>query len=104
MTSHADRCLPRLGRRCLASLVRACVVIAVLSTLALQSTPSVAQAVGGAPLHLRIVGGLGGVNQYTRYEEPFWTHELARLSGGGARAEIVPVARARIRGPEEART
>ena len=84
----------------MASLVHACVVIAVLSTLALQPTPSVAQTVGGAPLHLRIVGGLGGVNQYTRYEEPFWTHELARLSGGRASAEIVPFDRAGIRGQE----
>ena len=50
--------------------------------------------------HLRIVGGLAGVNQYTRHEEPFWTREFARLSGGRASAEIVPFDRAGIRGQE----
>jgi len=50
--------------------------------------------------HLRIVGGLAGVNQYTRHEEPFWTQELRRLSGGRATAEIVPFDRAGIRGQE----
>jgi TRAP-type C4-dicarboxylate transport system substrate-binding protein len=50
--------------------------------------------------HLRIVGGLAGVNQYTRHEEPFWTRELPRLSGGHASAEIVPFDRAGIRGQE----
>jgi TRAP-type C4-dicarboxylate transport system substrate-binding protein len=52
------------------------------------------------PQHLRIVGGLAGVNQYTLHEEPFWTTELARLSGGRASAEIVPFDRAGIRGQE----
>jgi TRAP-type C4-dicarboxylate transport system substrate-binding protein len=60
----------------------------------------VAQTPAPAAEHLRIVGGLGGVNQYTRHEEPFWTHELARLSGGRVTAEIVPFDRAGIRGQE----
>ena len=50
--------------------------------------------------HLRIVGGLAGLNQYTRHEEPFWTRDLARLSGGHLTAEIVPFDRAGIRGQE----
>jgi TRAP-type C4-dicarboxylate transport system substrate-binding protein len=58
------------------------------------------QAAASAPQHLRIVGGLAGVHQYTRHEEPFWTRELARLSGGRATAEIVPFDRAGIRGQE----
>lgn len=49
---------------------------------------------------LRIVGGLAGVSQFTRHEEPFWTQDLARLSGGRLRAEIVPFDRAGIRGPD----
>jgi len=52
------------------------------------------------PQHLRIVGGLAGVNQYTRHEEPFWTRDLPRLSNGKASAEIVPFDRAGIRGQE----
>ncbi|HJV95910.1 MAG TPA: TRAP transporter substrate-binding protein, partial [Albitalea sp.] len=59
-----------------------------------------AAAAGDAPQHLRIVGGLAGVNQYTRHEEPFWTTELPRLSGGKLSAEIVPFDRAGIRGQE----
>jgi TRAP-type C4-dicarboxylate transport system substrate-binding protein len=53
-----------------------------------------------APLHLRIVGGLGSLNQYTRHEQPFWETELARLSGGRFTAEIVPFDRAGIRSQE----
>jgi len=66
----------------------------------LQWTPCAAQVTPPAPLQLRVVGGLAGVNQYTRHEEPFWSRELARLSGGRASAEIVPFDRAGIRGQE----
>ncbi len=66
----------------------------------LQWAAGAAQAQAPAPPHLRIVGGLGALNQYTRHEEPFWTRELARLSGGKASAEIVPFDRAGIRGQE----
>ncbi len=47
---------------------------------------------------LRIVGGLAGLNQYTRREEPFWTQELAQLSGGKFGADIVPFDRAGVPG------
>ena len=53
-----------------------------------------------AQQRLRIVGGLAGVSQYTRQEEPFWTQELPRLTGGKVVAEIVPFDRAGIRGQE----
>ena len=49
---------------------------------------------------LRIVGGLAGLNQYVRHEEPFWTTELPRLSGGRLQAEIMPFDRAGIRAQE----
>ncbi len=79
-------------------LRRACALAAagVLCGLA----PAAEAQTTAAPQHLRIVGGLAGVNQYTRHEEPFWTTELARLSGGRATAEIVPFDRAGIRGQE----
>jgi len=51
-------------------------------------------------LKLRIVGGLAGVHQYTKNEEPFWTHELARLSNGKYSAEIAPFDRAGVPGNE----
>lgn len=49
---------------------------------------------------LRVVGGLAGVNQFTRHEEPFWARELARLSNGRYRAEIMPFDRAGLRAPD----
>ena len=63
------------------------------ATLALAQTPTPVQT-------LRIVGGLTGLHQYNRNEEPFWTKELLRLSGGKYAAEIVPFDRAGVPGPE----
>jgi len=56
--------------------------------------------VPSAPLKLRIVGGLASLSQYNRQEEPFWTRDLERLSGGRYDAEIVPFDRAGVPGPE----
>ena len=71
----------------------------VLGTATAACQPSAANG-GAPPVRLRIVGGLASVNQYTRHEEPFWTRELTRLTGGQATAEIVPYDRAGIRGQE----
>lgn len=49
---------------------------------------------------LSIVGGLAGVNQYIRHEEPFWRRTLPALSQGRVSAEIVPADRAGIRSQE----
>jgi len=38
------------------------------------------------------------MNQYVREEEPFWTRELSRLSGGKYSADIVPFDRAGVPG------
>ena len=59
-----------------------------------------AQATNTAMQKLRVVGGLAGVNQFTRNEEPFWTKELARLSGGKYTADIVPFDRAGVPGSD----
>jgi hypothetical protein len=53
-----------------------------------------------APFKLRVVGGLAGLSQFTRWEEPFWTQELQRLSGGKYSADIVPFDRAGVPGVE----
>ena len=42
------------------------------------------------PEHLRIVGGLAGVNQFVRQESPFWLRDVPRLTGGMVTTEIVP--------------
>src|SRR3982074_2039809 len=90
----------RLARRRALAFRCSGAVWAALTACLLQSSPCAAQAPAASPQHLRIVGGLAGVNQYTRYEEPFWTRELTRLSGGRATAEIVSFDRAGIRGQE----
>ncbi len=53
-----------------------------------------------APLHLRVVGGLGSLKVFTQHEKPFWETELARLSAGRYTAEIAPFDRAGIRSQE----
>lgn len=73
------------GRRLVGALLG---LFAAWSALAAESPP------------LRVVGGLATLNQYTRFEEPFWTRELPRLSNGRLRAEIVPFDRAGIRGQD----
>jgi TRAP-type C4-dicarboxylate transport system substrate-binding protein len=59
-----------------------------------------AQAAPETPLRLKIVGGLAGVSQYVRYEEPFWQHRLQEVSGGRIQAEISPFDRSGIRAQE----
>jgi TRAP-type C4-dicarboxylate transport system substrate-binding protein len=66
-----------------------------------QSPTAASPPVAAAPRPtLRIVGGLAGVHQFTRHEEPFWRDELPRLSGGRLRASIVAFDRAGIRGQD----
>ena len=87
MHNNANR--SRFGARLLLCL--AALMAAALALPAGAAEPAV---------RLRIVGGLSGLHQYTRHEEPFWTRELARLTGSRASAEIVPFDRAGIRGQE----
>lgn len=83
-----------------------CVAFAATGGLQAQTapvsppSPSPSAPAGQAPYKLRIVGGLAGLNQYTRQEEPFWNKELSRLSGGRFEAEIVPFDRAGVPGSE----
>lgn len=56
---------------------------------------------GGLPReHLRVVGGLAALSQFTRHERPFWTERLPRLTGGRVTAEIAAFDRSGIRGQE----
>ncbi len=66
----------------------------------LCSAPAQAQSSTAPVQTLRIVGGLAGLNQYTRSEEPFWSKEVSRLSQGKYTAEIVPFDRAGVPGAE----
>ena len=68
--------------------------------LLLCVSQGLAQTPASAPYKLRVVGGLAALSQFTRWEEPFWTRELSRLSGGKYSADIVPFDRAGIPGVE----
>jgi len=48
-------------------------------------------------IKLRIVGGLGSLNQYLRFEEPFWNKEFATLTHGQATATVVAYDKAGMR-------
>lgn len=50
--------------------------------------------------HLRIVGGLAGINQFTRLEGPFWSQRLKERSGGRVTAEIAAFDKSGIQGRE----
>lgn len=52
------------------------------------------------PFRLHVVGGLGGLTQYTQFEAPFWTRDLARMSHGRFSADVVPFDRAGVPGME----
>ena len=67
---------------------------------ALSTSVAVAQTTPEEPLRLKIVGGLAGVSQYVRYEEPFWRNHLREVSGGRIQAEISPFDRSGIRAQE----
>lgn len=82
-----------MGVRCMRLLLALALTLAVAPALAQGSAHPAQQT-------LRVVGGLSGLNQYTRHEEPFWSHELARLSDGRYSAEIVPFDRAGVPGPD----
>jgi TRAP-type C4-dicarboxylate transport system substrate-binding protein len=59
----------------------------------------VAQA-APATQRVRVVGGLARMHQYSQHEEPFWTRELPRLSGGRYGGDIVPIDSAGVSGSD----
>lgn len=83
-----------------AKTIRLCAVLTLILPAALFAAPPAPAPAASAPISLRIVGGLAGINQFTRQEEPFWTRELPRLSGGRLRADVVAFDRAGIRGQD----
>ncbi len=80
----------------LARFTRLLAVAGILSSAAVHA----AGEAPPVPQRLRIVGGLAGINQYTRHEAPFWTQELPKLTGGRLTAEIVPFDQAGLSGEE----
>ncbi|WP_270934944.1 TRAP transporter substrate-binding protein [Falsiroseomonas oryzae] len=57
-------------------------------------------AAADPPIRMKVVGGLAGVSQYVRFEEPFWRRRIGELTNGRVQAEIAPFDRSGIRGHE----
>ncbi len=82
--------------RTAARLWRTCLFLALCVVAAGATAQS--QSPARETLKLRVVGGLAGISQYVRHEEPFWTRDLSRLSDGRFSADIVPFDRAGVPG------
>lgn len=52
------------------------------------------------PIRLQVVGGLAGVTQFTRLEQPFWEREITERTGGRVIATITPNDGGGLRGQE----
>lgn len=100
--AHAVRKLlatPMSLTRTLSALLTLCLGLVLGGTVCAQQSP--ASPGPALPVEtLRVVGGLAGLSQYTRLEEPFWATELSRLSGGKYTATIVPFDRAGVPGAD----
>ena len=77
-------------------LVRSVVALGML-VAALAASPS--RAADG-PIRLEVVGGLAAVSQYTKFEAPFWTHDVPQLTQGRVLAEIHPFDESGLSGRE----
>jgi TRAP-type C4-dicarboxylate transport system substrate-binding protein len=72
---------------------------ALLATLS-AALPPAAAAAQEQPFRLKVIGGLAGVSQFVRFEEPFWHRRIGELTNGRIAAEISPFDRSGIRGQE----
>jgi TRAP-type C4-dicarboxylate transport system substrate-binding protein len=61
-----------------------------LGLAALLPAPARAQE----PLRMEVIGGLAGVSQYVRFEEPFWRERIGALTQGRVAGAILPLDRA----------
>lgn len=74
--------------------------IRLAMALALLGAVAAPAPAAEAPLRLRVVGGLGSVSQFLRFEQPFWEQRIAALSDGRITAEVVPFDRSGLRAQE----
>jgi TRAP-type C4-dicarboxylate transport system substrate-binding protein len=73
---------------------------AALTFAALLAGDPAAPGAEPAAIQLDVVGGLAGVSQFERYEEPFWSKRVPEITGGLVQARIVPFDRSGVRGQE----
>ena len=51
-------------------------------------------------IHLKVVGGLANVTQFTKFEKPFWENEVPQITHGRVVADIYPFDQSGFAGPE----
>ena len=51
-------------------------------------------------IEVDVIGGLAGVSQYDRFEEPFWSTTVPLITGGRVHAHVVPSERSGVRGQD----
>lgn len=78
-------------------------VAAIGILFAASSQAAAAPVRNPGSVHIKVIGSLATVNQFTRLEEPFWTQALRERTGGRVTAEIVPFDRSGIAGQEMVR-
>ncbi|MBY0464167.1 MAG: TRAP transporter substrate-binding protein, partial [Burkholderiales bacterium] len=78
----------------IAAALAACAALACLMP---AQAANAADGKAAAPIKLRIIGGLGSLNQYVRFEEPFWNKDFATLTQGQATATVVAYDKAGMR-------
>lgn len=94
--SRSSECKPhsahvRPDRYGIRRIVAACLAGMAIATGSVSAEDSVA---------VRVVGGLGGVSQYTQHEAPFWNRRIQEMSGGRIRATVHAFDRSGLRGQE----
>jgi len=81
-------------------LLSACFFGIALLASSIGWVPAARAQTETAPIRLKVVGGLAGVSQFVRYEEPFWRRRITELTNGRVVAEVAPFDRSGIRGQE----
>lgn len=95
MDTACDHAITYHPRRCLQP-----VIAVVAAMLAFAGCDAPAQTQAKEPVKLQIIGGLAGVTQYTRIEQPFWQSEIGALSKGRISATIRPLDAGGLRNQE----
>jgi TRAP-type C4-dicarboxylate transport system substrate-binding protein len=80
-------CCSYVPRKTIRTRVRSAFAVGMLVAALAAASPGQA---ADAPIRLEVVGGLAAVSQYTKFEAPFWTHDVPLLTQGRVQAEIHP--------------
>jgi len=80
-------------------MLRRCAGPALLVAALLIATPALAEQ-PAATIHLKVVGGLANVTQFTKFEMPFWQREVPLITQGRVVAEIHPFDQSGFSGPD----